>query len=72
MTTGVISQVHDEWYQSDAAMNPGNSGGPLLDRHGAVLGINTFEHLGSEGLHFATRMRVACEELFSGPCEDSP
>lgn len=72
VTTGVISQVHDEWYQSDAAMNPGNSGGPLLDRHGAVLGINTFKHVGSEGLNFATRMRVACEEMFSGPCEGSP
>lgn len=72
VTTGVISQVHDEWYQSDAAMNPGNSGGPLLDRHGAVLGINSFKHRGSEGLNFATRMRVACEEMFSDPCDGSP
>lgn len=73
VTTGVISQVHDEWYQTDAAMNPGNSGGPLLDRHGAVLGVNTFKAFGGEGLNFATRMRVACEEIFSGSsCEGSP
>jgi serine protease Do len=48
VTKGIISAVRtnlDEhegtWFQTDAAINHGNSGGPLLDAHGDVVGINT-------------------------------
>jgi serine protease Do len=64
MTMGVISSVMRQpdpdkptiYIQTDAAVNPGNSGGPLVDLDGNVVGINTFilsESGGSEGLNFA-------------------
>jgi len=39
--------------QTDAAVNPGNSGGPMLDRNGNVVGITTMGYKDREGLNFA-------------------
>lgn len=46
-TSGIVSNVahfKDEirYFQHDAALNPGNSGGPLVDRQGRIIGVNTF------------------------------
>jgi hypothetical protein len=39
--------------QTDAAVNPGNSGGPLLDRNGHAIGITTMGYSDRQGLNFA-------------------
>jgi serine protease Do len=69
VTTGVISAVNrsprgialDGLIQTDAAISPGNSGGPLLDSRGRVIGINTavLRAPGAQGLGFAVPINLA-------------
>jgi S1-C subfamily serine protease len=57
VTRGIVSAVRQTGeatlVQTDAAVNPGNSGGPLLDRSGRVIGITTMSFRGQQGLNFA-------------------
>lgn len=64
VTSGVISGLHrsirvspvsvmEDLIQTDASINNGNSGGPLLNSQGQVIGINTAKVQGGEGLGFA-------------------
>lgn len=68
-TVGVISALRpDEGeIQTDAAINHGNSGGPLLNARGQVLGITSsaFEG-GASGLGFAIDIQKLCESLLTG------
>lgn len=60
VTTGVVSSIRDDptgggfkVLQTDASVNPGNSGGPLVNRQAEVIGIVTFKIRGGENLNFA-------------------
>lgn len=57
---GVAGRVYQELLQTDAAVNPGNSGGPLVDARGRVVGINT-AIMGDafQGISFAIPSSVA-------------
>ena len=65
ITRGIISAVRSDkkLIQTDAAINQGNSGGPLLDKSGCVLGVNSFVLKGTEGLNFAISS-VLVEKFF--------
>jgi len=60
VSEGIVSAIHREgingieaYIQTDAALNPGNSGGPLINKQGKVIGINNFKISDSESLGFA-------------------
>jgi len=60
VTEGIISAIHrpgsngiNAYLQTDASLNPGNSGGPLIDKQGKVVGINNFKIGSGESLGFS-------------------
>jgi S1-C subfamily serine protease len=61
VTTGVVSRVTSAAIQTDAAANPGNSGGPAIDKQGHVVGVLVAG--GGENINFAIPIRQVCKKL---------
>lgn len=67
VSRGIVSALRNSGgatlVQTDAAANPGNSGGPMLDRHGFVIGITTLGYKNAEGLNFGVAIDHALDLL---------
>ena len=73
VTEGIVSAVDragpnglNEYVQTDVSLNPGNSGGPLIDTQGRLVGINNFKVGDAESLGFALEsdaLKSAIDEL---------
>ena len=63
---GIVSSINRKglndlpyYFQIDVPLNPGNSGGPLIDTNGDVIGINNFKAQGAENIGFALEINYA-------------
>jgi S1-C subfamily serine protease len=67
VTKGIVSAIRRTEgvtiIQTDAPINRGNSGGPLVNMRGEVIGMNVFKAKGAEGLGFAIAIDDVVERL---------
>ena len=63
------ADVGGNWLQTDTPISPGNSGGPLVDRYGRVVGMNTMQLSGGQNLNFAVSSLDILDELKKAPAE---
>jgi len=70
VSEGIVSALNrpglnniEAYIQTDVSLNPGNSGGPLVNKKGKVIGINNFKVGNSEGLGFALEADAAVKAI---------
>lgn len=69
VTEGIVSAVGDTLIQTDAALNPGNSGGPVLDAQGRIIGITSRKLSGDNVAFLASVLRL--RNLVENPAKPS-
>jgi len=67
-STGMVSNIYPDGaeqpvFQTQLPINPGASGGPIVDREGRVLGVVTAKMQGAENMNFGIRIDVALQKL---------
>jgi S1-C subfamily serine protease len=68
LSRGIVSFVGRvvggvNWLQTDLPMNEGNSGGPVINARGELLGLMSFVYRGAQGISFAVPARAAVERF---------
>lgn len=66
ITSGIVGGISERFIQTDAASSPGNSGGPILDMRGRVIGVVSARLDGAEGLTFSVPV-VRLQDLLDNP-----
>ncbi|PKN03022.1 hypothetical protein CVU76_03285 [Candidatus Dojkabacteria bacterium HGW-Dojkabacteria-1] len=60
---GSTTKVYEDVIQTDAAVNPGNSGGPLISTEGKVIGVNFATSSGADNISFALPINIVKQRL---------
>jgi putative serine protease PepD len=65
VSNGIVSAFRDGYIQFSAPIAPGNSGGPLVNLHGQVIGVARSKLVaqGAEGLSFAIPIAIVCTSV---------
>lgn len=76
-TQGIVSNVGEEkndllYIQHDAALNPGNSGGPLINKRGEIVGVNTFVIKNGNNVGFSLPIRYFQDTIKEFQASENP
>lgn len=63
ISMGIVSNLDDETVVTDAAVDPGNSGGPLVNDQGEYVGVNTWGWEGAQGSSHAVKPGLLCRQV---------
>jgi S1-C subfamily serine protease len=70
VTQGVVTNLSADVILTDAALNPGNSGGPLVNRRGEVIGTVVAKLTAGEGTGFVIPLNFLCRQVLD--CQGQP